>query len=174
MVNVVVTCTARKTEIPPRDLMMRTLRRDDLEYRFTEWQNRLESARGNRTSASNLYCGNAWSIIRDVYDDKNSVSKFRFWVVSAGYGLISMNDQLLPYAATFSPGEEDAVVPSTFTNNQISEWWSFLIARRRKQCKKIASIEDIAEAFPDDPLVVAFSKDYLRAVVHDLDKARIT
>lgn len=168
-VNVIVTCTARKTSRVPKALRMSNVRRDRLDLRFAEWQRRLKAAKPPLKRASDLYCGNAWSVVRGLLDDPLLKDRIRVWIISAGYGLITPSDDLAPYAATFSAGHLDSVVPWQLNKHRTSEWWDLLTTKRKAATGSIAAI---AKAFPHEPLIVAASSDYLKAVAHDLERAR--
>lgn len=168
-INVIVTCTARKTLRVPKSLRMANVRYDRLDLRFAEWQERLRTAQPPLKKALDLYCGNAWSVIRGLLNDRLLKDRIRVWVISAGYGLISASDNVVPYAATFSPGHVDSVIPRQLSQHSTSEWWNLLIAWPKPGKRSIAAI---AEAFPDEPLIVAASNDYLKAIAHDLELAR--
>ena len=171
-VNVVVTCTARKTQKAPSDLMMRNLRRDDLGRRFREWRTRLTRTGPQRKRAIDLYCGNSWSIIRSLSEEAGLNFSLRIWVASAGFGLIPLDELLTAYDATFSPGQDDSVIPPELANHCVSEWWDLLAESRKQQGSKVSRIANIAELYPDAPLIVAVSNEYLRAIAHDIEAAQ--
>lgn len=171
-VNVVVTCTARKTVPVPELLMMRGLRRDRLDRRFSEWNQRLQSQTFGREKAGELYCGNSWSVIREIAADEKLPSRLRIWVISAGHGLVAIDENLAPYAATFTPRDEDSVIPPELSSHSVAEWWDMLVSGRRQAGTSVASIADIARLYPRTPLVAAISNEYLRAVAHDLEATR--
>lgn len=152
--------------------MMRNFRRDRLVLRFVDWQARLDDPKANRKRAVDLYCGNSWSVIRSLWSDVKIGKVVRFWIVSAGHGLVRLDDALAPYAATFAAREADAVIPPKLAGHAVSEWWDLLVNSRRKRGVDVACIADIAKLHPDDPLIAAVSSDYLRAISQDLKLAR--
>jgi len=172
LVNVVVTCTARKTQKASPELMMRNLRRDDLVHRFRDWRTRLAKANPPRKRAIDLYCGNSWSIIRSLSQDAGLKVSLRIWVASAGAGLIDLDELLTAYDATFSPGQDDSVIPPELSSHGVNEWWDLLAESRKQQGAKVSRIANIAELYPDAPLIVAVSNEYLRAVAHDIETAQ--
>jgi len=171
-VNLVVTCTARKTVRVPEFLMMRSLRRDRLDRRFSQWNQRLQSQTHGREMAADLYCGNTWSVIREIAADKKLPCNLRIWVISAGHGLVAIDEDLVPYAATFTPHDEDSVIPPELASHSVAEWWDLLVINRRQAGATVASIADIARLHPRTPLVAAISNEYLKAVAHDLEATR--
>ena len=87
--------------------------------------------------------------------------------------LISANNLVAPYAATFADGHADSVKPSRPKNTTTGDWWKKLIQwRRQARTKKFHRISDIAKSFPDEPIVIAISKEYLLATYIDIVEAR--
>src|SRR6266700_322003 len=142
-VNLVVTCTARKTVPVPASLMMRSLSRDRLDRRFSDWNKRIRNEIFDRKKATDLYCGNSWSVIREMTADEKLPSRLRIWVISAGHGLVSIDENLAPYAATFTPRGEDSVIPPELSSHSVAEWWDMLVSGRRQAGTSVASISDI-------------------------------
>jgi hypothetical protein len=171
-INIVVTCTARKTARVPSALMMRRVRRDRLDRRFDAWSGRVGGKDLARTRAVDLYCGNSWSVIRDTIADQSLRKQLRIWIISAGHGLVPLEEPLSPYAATFSSRDPDSVIPPELSFHSVAEWWELLVRNRRKNGASVASIADIARIHPRDPLIVAASSGYLRAVALDLEASR--
>ena len=152
--------------------MLRNVQGDDLNHRFREWQKRLNNSKCERRKAVDLYSGNAWSVIRGLLNDPKSKAACRIWVLSAGYGLVSCDEELAAYAATFSSREADSVIPTNLAEHSVSEWWTLLVKRRRRLGMEVASISDVAKLYPKQPMVVALSSEYLKAVEQDLLDAR--
>ena len=149
--------------------MMRNLRRDDLESRFRDWRSRLKEASEQPKRVVDLYCGNAWSIIRELSEGSGWGDSLRIWVASAGHGLISLDEMFTAYDATFVSGQADSVIPPELAMHSVAEWWDLLTENRRKQGADYARIADIAERYPHDPLLVVVSNEYLRAIAHDIE-----
>jgi hypothetical protein len=120
-VNLVVTCTKKKTREPGRDLMLRHLRGASTESRAAAWLERLERHTGERLAARDLYAGDHWSIARELDGSRlGRTSRVRVWVASAGYGLLSMDNPLQPYSATFAVNHPDSVVGKPFRRSPLS------------------------------------------------------
>ena len=110
-INLVVTCTKKKTREPGHDLMLRHVRGGSTESRVATWLERLRRRGGERVAARELYAGDHWSIAREL--DCSHVgrnARIRVWVASAGYGLLCMDNPLQPYSATFAVSHPDSVV----------------------------------------------------------------
>lgn len=171
-INVVVTCAARKTKRAPAHARVKNLKKRTLNGRFTEWSMRINRNNQNLVKAIDLYRGNSWSVIRKLQRHPKHGKAVRLWIVSAGYGLISADTLVAPYAATFSDGHADSVRPSRPRECTTGAWWNKLIQWRRRERNEVASISDIAKTFPDQPLLIAISKEYLSATHDDIVEAR--
>jgi hypothetical protein len=170
--NVVVTCAARKIEPAAAQARVKNLKRRTLKGRFTEWSMRIRHNSEKAVKAIDLYRGNSWSIIRKLQKDGKHGKKLRLWIISAGHGLISTDTLVIPYAATFADGHPDSVKPSRLQNSTTGDWWKKLVQWRRQARQKVSSISDIAKSYPDEPLVIAISKEYLSATYDDIVEAR--
>jgi hypothetical protein len=126
----------------------------------------LEKYSGVRTQAQEIYCGNAWSVVRRISTQGKIGSRIRLWIVSAGIGLVTPQTTVPPYSATFARGEPDSVLRAG-GQNDLAMWWNLLVGWRR-----FASVADIAKKHPNEPLITALSVDYLAALRGDLIKAR--
>ena len=104
-----------------------------------------------------------------------SACKIELWVASAGYGLVHIDDQLEPYAATFATRNADSITRPDSGSSPPSDaayWWRRLSERNRFSGRP-ESLRSLARQFPHAPLVVALSGSYVRAVKRDLvDAAR--
>jgi hypothetical protein len=171
-INVVVTCAARKTGPARGKPRVKNLTRKTLNGRFREWSTRISRNDQKLVKAIDLYRGNSWSIIRKLQEHPKHGRKVRLWIVSAGHGLISAETPIAPYAATFTNGHADFVKPMRPQDCTTSDWWNQLVRWRRRNGNDVASISDIAERFPNQPLLIAISNEYLAATFDDIAKAR--
>lgn len=167
-VNVVVTCTERKTQEPPSALMLRSVPAGSIASRALEWQRRLEVVDAPATRALELYTGNHWFIVRSIaaqFGVREDLD-VRVWVASAGYGLVPLDAPLRPYAATFAAGP-DGVGGS----DDSRRWWQALAESPVPGGGQPRTLEALAAADPHAPLLVAASAVYARAIQHDLTRA---
>ena len=121
--------------------------------------------------ALDLYCGNAWSVVRRISASDRIGTKVRLWIVSAGLGLVTPETPIPPYSATFTRRERDSILRDG-DQEGLGAWWALLVAWRRSERSEAGSIADIARRHPHEPLVAALSSDYLAALHEDLVKAR--
>jgi len=93
----------------------------------------------------------------------------RIWVCSAGYGLLPIDTPLTPYSATFAPGQLDSVCTTggAGLRTALPEWWAAVAAFGDVHAGP-RTIAGLAEAYPDEFLLVALPDAYLTAVAADL------
>src|SRR4051794_13049467 len=89
-IHAVVTCSNRKRLPAPLALTARTLPQLPVDERAHEWVRRLEGADAPLISASDLYAGEHWSVVRSLPSvATDGGTPVYLWILSAGYGLIS-------------------------------------------------------------------------------------
>lgn len=172
MLNVIVTCTQRKSLAVPDALHVSNLKSKRLESRVQEWASKLDSYDGQRTCSRQLYAGDAWSIVKEM--EAQHSSNVRWWVCSAGYGLVALDTILSPYAATFSPCEDDTMIVDGqgALGHQKRRWWRELAQWRPASYLGPRTIADLAKQHPMDPILIAASTVYLEALEQDILEAR--
>jgi hypothetical protein len=174
-VNLIVSCTKRKTRDARASLRLRDLAGPaTVEERVGAWIRRLRAERSGLLPARGLYCGDHWAVVRSIAEGvPGNGQAVRVWVCSAGYGLVTLDSHLAPYDATFTPGQPDSVVPSGLPapREAIPAWWAALCDWKGPEGAACRSIAAVAAAHPDDFLLVALSTDYLTAVAEDLRAA---
>lgn len=169
LVHVVTSCTDRKrTEVRP-ELHLRAVHlRSELARRASEWVSRLEAATG-RMPARKLYAGEHWAEFLRLLDrNRKDDVELRGWVISAGYGLISVDAALAPYQATFAPGAPDSVVPRR-ANWTSADWWTSLAQWAGPTPSAPRTLGDLLDLDPDGWIVIAASGTYLKALAPELE-----
>ncbi len=141
--------------------------------RMNQWRSRVDSWQGEKRLAEKLYCGGHWSVVRRLTQDQLP-SQFRSFVISAGFGLISMNARIAPYGATFAPGQSDsiAIKKGTAGPDQAVKWWNQLVGWRPKGILGVRSITGAMRKWPNHVHLFALSPYYLDAIFEDLTRAR--
>lgn len=173
-VNVVVTCTKRKTRPAAADLQLRSVSAETPELRAERWIEALESARGEVVPALDLYSGDHWKVVRSLSAaGLRSGREVQLWVCSAGYGLISASTHLHPYSATFSDRHPDQVHRFSHLSRRESHrrWWAALTVWRGPDPSAPRTITGLASKAPDVPIVVVGSESYLEPLAADLQQA---
>jgi hypothetical protein len=174
-VNIVVTCTSRKTRTPLARLRVRDVREKTIAGRSQNWIERLNANGTSQTVASQLYCGEYWSVARSLPAvAKDFGLTARIWICSAGYGLISPESLLCSYGATFSPYERDSVTRgfgADVRRRSAQQWWRSIARWSGPKGSELRSVAAIARKYRKIPLLVVASPDYLEALEDDLSKA---
>jgi hypothetical protein len=174
-VNIVVTCTSRKTRTPLAAFRVRDLHEKTVAGRSQKWIERLSADGTSQTVASQLYSGEYWSVARSLPAvAKDCGLTVRIWICSAGYGLISPESLLCSYSATFSPYDRDSVTRGFGANVRRSaaqQWWHSIATWSGPKGSEVRSLAAIARRYRKIPLLVVASPDYLKALEQDLSEA---
>jgi len=143
-----------------------------MQSRATEWSNLLRVTRDQEVAARDLYQGDHWSKVLELEDAAERAGFHpRLWVCSAGYGLVSVDARLKPYAATFTTGQADSVVPSNLAGDwrsAIRTWWKTIAGWKGPDPRQPRTLESLASTCPETPMIVALSEPYLAATRDDL------
>jgi hypothetical protein len=163
--TVIAGCTSRKAIEPLPRLHLRSVIADD---RLAEWLGRLQEATPV-LPPTELYRGEAW---RQALALVHDVPAARPYVLSAGYGLVAFDTDIASYSATLSPGHLDSVVGGVSGARSTSEWMSGLLSWRGAHgAGDHASVVEIANARPTEPILVCLGRTYAEAVAGDLRRA---
>jgi hypothetical protein len=172
-VNILVTCTKRKTRAVPAELRIGSVAAGPIEQRVAHWLARVRSARGESVTAEALYAGDSWNVVRSLASSETAVP-VRVWICSAGYGLLSLASKVHPYSATFARGQADSVAvggQGEEPREASRTWWRLISEWEGPGPHGPRSIAELAQAHPRSPLLVVASEVYLQAVADDLREA---
>lgn len=164
-VHIIVTCTNRKQRAVPEELQLRSLTQLGTAGRFDAWIKRLSSSDAPAVPVGQLYAGDQWQIARTLH---TKVENARTWICSAGYGLVPLDAELRPYAATFATDQPDSVGNTTA---KIQQWWQYLTTWRGPGTTAPRSLATLADTDPNATFVVVLSSSYLRAIGPDIVNA---
>lgn len=176
-VNVIVTCTKQKSLDAPAAMQLRNLHGASVECRLQAWKRQADHYSGELCTARRLYAGDHWAVAKSLEQIEGKRSAIQVWVISAGFGLVSLDTPIAPYSATFSTRHPDTVVLAGHAQTAVRaatdkrEWWNGLTGLGWTRERPI-SLRDLALEFPDCPMVLAASANYLHAVQDDLLAAR--
>jgi hypothetical protein len=116
-----------------------------------------------------LYAGDHWATVRAF---ESSCFGIDVWVCSAGYGLIHIEDRVVPYAATFARNHPDSVAAKLPTNDRLGAaqaWWKATASQWNSRFRdRPRSLTDLMATYPHRSLLVVSSETYMRAIVEDL------
>lgn len=162
--HIVATCSDRKSHPPAvrlRDAVGRSIAE-----RFASWRSAVRDAKGQRTAAEELYQGGYWTVVRDLPAVATSMGwRPNLWVSSAGYGIVSNTEGLVPYSATFATGHADSVAGASRDDQATRQWWRCATSGRGALGRSMCSI---VESDPGSTILVLASPIYLRAMAADL------
>jgi hypothetical protein len=166
--RIIVTCTERKTAKIPEHLHLRNVPGDGPEALASRWVERLAAeVTTPAVRASDLYAGEHWTRAKTlpglVVD-----TQAQLWTCSAGYGLISADASLRPYAATLSPGHPDSV-PGGRTGTEA--WWHTLSNWTGPDPSQPRTLRELAKSDPDATFLLVISATYLQACRTDIEAA---
>jgi len=102
-----------------------------LEDRVHEWNGLIERS-DSRVSAKDMYCGEHWSVVRNIHDNGCNVS-----ILSAGFGFIGINSEITRYDATFTAGDKNSILQSSTAMSRDEwniGWWKQLNRVREDKC----------------------------------------
>ena len=133
--------------------------------RFYWWKKAIEK-QTPATTVRDCYAGDAWS--QAIAAEKVSPTKNQLWVLSAGLGLLSANQTIPNYSATFVNNDLDSVASDHLGK---IDWWNMLVGWRR-ELTGIGCIADLAAANSQSVFIIAVSSTYLAVIKNDLVSAR--
>lgn len=158
----ITTCTNRKRRKPTPDLCASKLLPGDLHGTLQTWGENLDKAK-NITPAKDLYCGRGFSEICKTVVNNNP----ELWIISAGVGLITGDQQIPAYNLTVLPSAKDSIQAKILSESrfQPDQWWNRL---NRKLYGTPTPIYDLISQRPDTYFIVSLSKTYISLVLKDL------
>lgn len=168
-IHLIVSCSKRKRINQNLLLRLNIIKQSlTISKRANLWIKLLKCQRRNQVSCIDLYSGEHWHIVRSILDMQSVTRRqIHIWVCSAGYGLVPIDTPMIPYSATFAPGEEDSVCDRKSMLTGLPEWWD-LIATFKEVHTEPRTIAELAKKYPDDFILVALPDNYLIAVTNDL------
>lgn len=157
--DIVVTCTDRKSLPVSPERQLRSVLKLDLPARVHEWKTRL-SAASEAIPLRNLYQGESWAQVARL---EASAVRAGFepsvFVASAGLGLRRLSERSPSYAATFSPGSPDSTRGDVAAQQA---WWDALNRESER-------LDEIAESAI--PTLMVLSQRYARVLAPTIARA---
>jgi hypothetical protein len=172
LIQIVVTCTKRKTRALIPELMVRSLPRGSVEKRAQTWIDRLSCTRVEKLAVENLYSGDHWQVVLSLEQAAASSGyRIQTWVCSAGYGLLTPASRVVPYSATFSRTHPDSVCQEIKKMSPLEApqcWWRLLAAWHGPTPGMPRRIAEIAGEHSRSPTWIIASEIYLQAIARDI------
>ena len=183
-IHIIANCASRKRLPPVAEL--RAIQKNALEKRAEVWWKKLNEFPKQPASkkipfresltkikAKDLYIGSYWSTVRRL-PDKARLAGFesKLWVLSAGYGLISSNENIHSYSATFTPGDDNSVSNGERDASErakiLRHWWKLISGYSFAENTKPRKLSQLLKAHKNDYFLIIASCDYLTAIEQDL------
>lgn len=183
-IHIIANCANRKRVPPVAEL--KSISQVETDNCAAAWWEKLKnlsvknSHNGNlfqeddgRIKVKNLYVGSYWATIRSLPERAETLGfDTVLWVISAGYGLISSDDQIYSYSATFTLGNENSVTngehDSNSRNKLLRQWWDKISNFSLPGNSNPRKISQLLQENSDDYFLVIASADYLSAIEEDL------
>lgn len=183
-IHIIANCASRKRLPPVAEL--RAVQKNELEKRAEIWWEKLNefpkrpaskkisfSESLSKIKAKDLYIGSYWSTVRKL-PEKARLAGFepKLWVISAGYGLISGNETIHSYSATFAQGDDNSV--SNGEHNvlkraeMLRHWWKLISNCSLAENTKPRTLCELLQTHQNDYFLIIASGDYLTAIERDL------
>lgn len=120
-----------------------------------------------RVRAIDLYGGGIW---RDLRANEPSLreSGVQIRIVSAGLGLLSPDDRVPAYNATFAPGGRNSIGGAQGAVERNRQWWQ-LLSQWRDGFHGPRSLHATVKRHADAAHVIALPLDYLDSVLEDVN-----
>lgn len=158
--NLVVTCSERKSLPVPATLQVRSLAATSPAERIAEWSGRLHGG-GGKLPLTELYRGEHWAQVRGLLETARARGyEPTLWVASAGLGLRQADYRAPAYGATFAARQPDSVGGSA---DERRWWW--------KGLRDQLGGADLGELPRDGALMIVMSESYADALGDDLREA---
>ena len=113
--KVFVSCVAQKYGDIVADISK--INTTDIDSTFDEWKSKTQGS----ISSRNVYKGTQWELIKELD------SKISTYVISAGYGIITLNTPIVPYSITFSDAyveNKHLLIPKfDLTQKEANKYW---------------------------------------------------
>lgn len=168
--HIVVTCTERKTVQVPWHLHLRNVPGDEPKTRASRWVKRLAAEVTVPTvRASDLYAGEHWTRAKALPGLAGD-TQAHLWTCSAGYGLISAQTPVRPYAATLAPGHPDSVSGG---KEGAAAWWHTLSNWGGPDPTQPRTFLQLVRSDPDATFLLVVSATYLEACRPDIEAATV-
>ncbi len=164
-----LSCTNRKRAGSAASPRLRDIVANDVESRATLWIDRIRATEPC-SKARDLYAGEYWRAGLDLLTAASTYFQTDAWVLSAGLGLVHIDDFIPAYGATLTSGHPDSVVGRAGIGSRAARqsWWAALAAwSGPSENDRPRRLSELA-AMPGVSVLVCAGPDYLEAVAEDL------
>lgn len=119
---VITTCSHRKSVKPPRAATPSSLSRGNQSAVAADWIAKVDGLPSCR-SADTFYVGRAFGLAKEAAN----FSAARFYILSAGLGIVPASRSIPAYGLTVSPRHEQSVLPKILGDFDPADWFSSLL-----------------------------------------------
>lgn len=159
MAVIVTSCSKRKRFRPASGLCASELMKGELGAVSSEWMRRVRAAKPE-VEASRLYCGRQFSESLAV----GAHLRAKILVVSAGLGVVTVDDRVAPYSLTIASGAPDNILSRVDGEAGPGDWWQALVGLSQHQAGLAAAL---SQTFDNDIVLLAMPSSYLAMVEHE-------
>ena len=109
--HLIVTCVSQKKSKKSHSILDQDIQQGPLRDVFQQWKSKIDNSALRKVKAIDLYSGSLWMALMDSWGIVNGrLPDAHLWVVSAGHGLISGDEKIVPYDITFQDPRGDVPV----------------------------------------------------------------
>jgi len=176
IIHIISTCTNTKRLAVPGECRISSYKDNTYDEVAGHWVGALRAGNNPTCPAQALYQGGHWTeTLKCVRQAEAAGFEPSFWILSAGWGLLSATDQVCSYSATFANSGEDSIhkltwEPEWSTKERSRHWWDAISQQRTgKSLLERLEQERPVRRKKDRPIVLfIMSKDYYQAVEHEI------
>lgn len=159
-IALVSSCTNRKKLVPSPELLARNLFPAPMTELALEWNRRL-SAATKTLPARDLYAGRAFTETLGAAQSAHASC----YIVSAGLGLIDIEQQVPSYGLTVAGNDQDNVLKKVSEGlPKPNDWWAAL----NKALGHSRPLADLIEGQSEHLFVLALPSSYMELIANDL------
>jgi hypothetical protein len=175
-INIISTCTSTKRHESSPETSMQKWHNVNWENALEEWLEALQKESNSRYKVTDLYQGGHWTETKACIEQAKIVGfNPKLWILSAGWGFISGDQMVAPYASTFSSVGDDSIHrlswPSEYGIKEKSRaWWDSLNRGLTGKNIKERLTEYQKEIADDSSSLNLFilSREYYNAIEHEI------
>ena len=157
---VVTTCTNRKRVRPARGLQARSLKCGLVGDVARQWADKIRTA-PSQANAIDLYCGRGFQEAVNT----SSANDMPLFVISAGLGIVSVDQQLPSYDLTLANGSSDSIQKKVVEAILPTDWWHAIsTALGRKM-----PVADLVQDYRKQRVLIACSEIYAQMIARDIE-----
>lgn len=160
-INIILTCSSNKKLEAPPFLSLKNYKKENVKKLSKSWMDNIINNSSSTLPAIKMYKGVYWEVVKKLY---NNPKVNKIWVISAGYGLINVNDNISSYNIGFKDKSLNSIKLNTLnpSKNVFSEWWDNITNITQN---KIFQLYD-----PNEIYIIYASYDYMKAIKNDISK----